>query len=164
MPAVHLHCMLSIIYFYISLIYDEYLVNVHFSDIPHTFIPHITLHSAEKKCASNFPQITPWQLSAFCVPHSGKCSALVPVWKGPYTPFTRYNRLSKRFDNRLDVDVCLHNTADCQTITGHFGPKTLRYQDTSPQVPKCPEDTSALMPKCPDSSDPRHFGTKTFRH
>ena len=31
-----------------SLIYGEYLVNVHFSDIPHTFIPQFTLHSAEK--------------------------------------------------------------------------------------------------------------------
>jgi len=31
-----------------SLIYGEYFVNVHFSDIPHTFIPHFTLHSAEK--------------------------------------------------------------------------------------------------------------------
>ena len=49
-------------------------------------------------------------------------------------------------------------------VTGHFGPKTLRYQDTSAPMPKCPEDTSALVPKCPDSSAPSHFGTKTFRH
>jgi len=49
-------------------------------------------------------------------------------------------------------------------VTGHFGPKTLRYQDTSAPVPKSPEDTSALVPKCPDSSAPSHFGTKTFRH
>ena len=41
-----------------------HLVNVHFGDIPHTSIPHFTLHSA-KKSAKNFPQITPWQLSAF---------------------------------------------------------------------------------------------------
>ena len=33
---------------FICLIYGEYLVNVHFSDIPHTFIPQFTLHSAEK--------------------------------------------------------------------------------------------------------------------
>jgi len=26
----------------------RYLANVHFGDIPHTFIPHFTLHSAEK--------------------------------------------------------------------------------------------------------------------
>ena len=51
-------------YFYVSLIYGEYLVNVHFGDIPHTSIPHFTLHSA-KKSANNFPQITRWQLSAF---------------------------------------------------------------------------------------------------
>ena len=44
MPAVCLRCMLLIIlrrrrlyYFYMSVIYGEYLVNVHFSDIPHTF-------------------------------------------------------------------------------------------------------------------------------
>jgi len=37
-------------------------------------------------------------------------------------------------------------------VTGHFGPKTLWHQDTS------------ALPKCPDSSAPRHFGTKTFRH
>jgi len=30
----------------------------------------------------------------------------------PYTPFTRYNRLSNRFDNRLDA--CLHDTAGIQ--------------------------------------------------
>jgi len=47
------------------------------------------------------------------------------------------------------------------------GNRTLRTQDTSiPRhlVPKCPKDTSALVSKCPDSSAPRHFSTKTFRH
>jgi len=46
-----------------SPIYSEYLVNVHFYDIPHTFIPHFTFHSAEKNPhrifrklpADNFP-------------------------------------------------------------------------------------------------------------
>jgi len=33
---------------FVSLIYGEYLANVHFGDIPHTFIPHFTLHFAEK--------------------------------------------------------------------------------------------------------------------
>jgi len=49
MPAVYVYvgcCWLC--YIYMSLIYGEYLVNVHSSDIPHTFIPHFTLHSAEK--------------------------------------------------------------------------------------------------------------------
>ena len=44
-----------------SVIYGEYLVNVHFSDIPHTFIPHFTLHSAEKigiKFSTNYPLTT----------------------------------------------------------------------------------------------------------
>ena len=57
-------------YIYMSLIYGEYFVNiVHFSDIPHTFIPHFILHSTEKN-ASNSPQITGWQLSAFCIPQN----------------------------------------------------------------------------------------------
>jgi len=34
-------------YFYKSLIYGEYLLNVHFGNIRHTFILHFTLHSAE---------------------------------------------------------------------------------------------------------------------
>jgi len=42
---------------FMSLIYGEYLVNVYFSDIPHTFIPHFTF-IPQKKSASNFPQIT----------------------------------------------------------------------------------------------------------
>jgi len=47
-------------YFNVSLIYYEYqyLANVHFSDIPHTFIPHFTLHSAEKipiAFSANYP-------------------------------------------------------------------------------------------------------------
>ena len=49
MPAVYVYagcCWLC--YIYMSLIYGEYLANVHFSDIPHSFIPHFTLHSAEK--------------------------------------------------------------------------------------------------------------------
>jgi len=46
-----------------------HLVNVHFSDIPHIFIPHFTLHSAEKICiefSANYP------LTTFCNPHSVK--------------------------------------------------------------------------------------------
>ena len=44
------------------------------------------------------------------------------------------------------------------TVTRHFGPRTLRPQDTSAPVPKCPghfgtgaevyRDTSAPVPKC----------------
>jgi len=48
-----------------SLIYGEYLVNVHFGDILHAFIPHFTLHSAEKLASifcklplDNFPHST----------------------------------------------------------------------------------------------------------
>jgi len=42
-------------------IYGEYLVNVHFRDIPSTFILHFTLHSAGKiriEFPANYPLIT----------------------------------------------------------------------------------------------------------
>jgi len=45
-----------------SLIYCEHLVNVHFGNIPHSFIPHITLHSAEKirsEFSANYPDNFP---------------------------------------------------------------------------------------------------------
>jgi len=49
MPAVYVYvACCRLYYFYMSLIYGEYLVNVYFSNIPHSFIPHFTLHSAEK--------------------------------------------------------------------------------------------------------------------
>ena len=57
-----LHVVDYITYIYISLIYGEYLVNVHFGDIPYTFIPHFTLHSAEKirvEFAANYPDNFP---------------------------------------------------------------------------------------------------------
>jgi len=58
MPAVYVYvACCRLYYFYLSVIYGAYLVNVHFGNIPHSFIPHFTLHSAEKS-ASNFPQIT----------------------------------------------------------------------------------------------------------
>jgi len=37
-------------------------------------------------------------------------------------------------------------------VTGHFGSKTFRQQDTSAALPKCPWDTSAVLPKYPDTS------------
>jgi len=52
-----------------SLIYDKYLVNVHFGNILHSFIPHFTLHSAEKiriEFSANYP------LTTSCNPHSAK--------------------------------------------------------------------------------------------
>jgi len=45
----------------VSLIYGEYLANVHIGDIPHTLIPHFTLHSAETVCiefSTNYPLTT----------------------------------------------------------------------------------------------------------
>jgi len=78
MPAVYVYIGCCWRYFYMSLIYGEYLVNVHFSDIPHTFIPHFTPHSAEKNphqifrklpvenfphSAIRIPRNTPSQLS-----------------------------------------------------------------------------------------------------
>jgi len=52
------------------------LVNVHFSDIPHTFIPHFTLHSAEKICiefSANYP------LTTFRIPQSAFRKIPLPV-------------------------------------------------------------------------------------
>ena len=71
MPAVYVYvacCRLD--YFYMSLIYGEYLVNVQFGNIPHTFIPHFTLHSAEKKIRIEFSANYP--LTTFRNPHSAK--------------------------------------------------------------------------------------------
>ena len=59
-----------------SLIYGEYLVNVHSSDIPHSFIPHFTLHSAEKiriKFSANYP------LTTLRIPQSAFRKILLPV-------------------------------------------------------------------------------------
>ena len=44
-----------------SVIYGEYLVDVHFSNILHSFILHFTLHSTEKICiefSANYPLTT----------------------------------------------------------------------------------------------------------
>ena len=56
-------------YFYVSLIYLKYryLANVHFCDIPHTFIPHFTLYSAEKN-----PHCIFCKLPVRKFPHSAK--------------------------------------------------------------------------------------------
>ena len=71
-----------IIYNFVSLIYREYLANVHFSDIPHTFILHFTLHSAEKiriEFSANYP------LTTFRIPHSALRKIPLPtfwtVWR-----------------------------------------------------------------------------------
>jgi len=50
--------MLMIILLLGACFYGQYLVNAHFGDIPHTFIPHFTLHSAEKiriDFSTNYP-------------------------------------------------------------------------------------------------------------
>jgi len=62
MPAVYVYvayCRCRLYYFYISLIYGECLVNVHFSDIAHTFIPHFTLHSTERNPHGIFQKLAP---------------------------------------------------------------------------------------------------------
>ena len=55
-------------FFDVSVIYGEYLVNICLSDIPYGTYFHYTLYLSfcRKKTELNFPQITPWQLSAFC--------------------------------------------------------------------------------------------------
>jgi len=49
-------------------------------------------------------------LQRFCWRTSRRRKLRETSW---HTPFTRYYQLSNRFDNRLDV--CLHDTAGCQT-------------------------------------------------
>ena len=70
------------------LIYGEYLVNVHFSDIPHTFIPHFTLHSAEKiriEFSTNYP------LTTFCIRNMHSAKYPFPI-NGAQETFTgRYS-------------------------------------------------------------------------
>jgi len=62
MPAIYVYvACCRLYYFYASLIYDEYLVNVHFADIPLTLISHFTLHSTGKICikfSENYPLTT----------------------------------------------------------------------------------------------------------
>ena len=60
----------------LSLIYGEYLGNTHFGDIAHTFIPHFTLHSAEKiriEFSANYP------LTTFLIPRSAFRKITLPV-------------------------------------------------------------------------------------
>jgi len=72
MPAVYVYVTCCPLYYFcMSLIYGEYLVNVHFGDILHTFIPHFTLHSAEKisiEFSANYPNNFPH--SAVCIPQN----------------------------------------------------------------------------------------------
>jgi len=51
-----------------SLIYGAYLVNVHFGNIPHSFIPHPSLR--RKKIRIQFSANYP--LTFFCIPQSAK--------------------------------------------------------------------------------------------
>jgi len=56
------------------------LVNVHFSDIPHTFIPHFTLHSAEKigiEFSANYP------LTTFRIPQNTPSPCRSPIFEFP---------------------------------------------------------------------------------
>jgi len=67
MPAIYVYvACCRLYYFYVSLIYGEYLANVHFRMLSFRALPFIP----QKKSASNFPQITPWQLPAFSVPQN----------------------------------------------------------------------------------------------
>ena len=55
----------------------------------------------------------------------------------------------------LNNSNMVYVTINCiKMVYGHFGTKTLRHQDTSAPVPKCPSDISAPVPKCLG-----HFGT-----
>jgi len=79
------------------------------------------------------------------------------TWHGPtkyhetlrwnrYTPFTRHNRLSIRFDNRLDV--CLHDIAGCQTVCTTSLTTVLNEQPLFLQLVVQPGHTTSLTTGC----------------
>jgi len=92
-----------------SLIYGEYLVSVHFSDIPHTFIPHFTLHSAEKICikfSANYPlttfripQNTPSRLSLLLARTKTACANKAADFIAPF--IRAYDPLKGTLQRRL---------------------------------------------------------------
>jgi len=77
--------------------------------------------------------LTPWRNFDARKNYFASKSCVLPYWQH-YTPFTRYNRLSNRLYSRFDnwlyrvnkhptgcqtghrLDVCLHDTAGCQTV------------------------------------------------
>jgi len=89
-----------------SLIYGEYLVNVPFGDIPHTFIPHITLHAAEKisiEFSTNYP------LTTVRIPQSAFCKIALPVpsclqWNEQLSP-DRYSITTTGFRILLVTEI-----------------------------------------------------------
>jgi len=90
-------------YICMSLIYGEYLVNVHFSDIPHTFIPHFTLNSTEKiriKFSANY------LLTTFCIPQSA--FRKIPLPHRCRWPVVSLTLLTKRAAQRSFPTVCNH--------------------------------------------------------
>ena len=73
MPAVYVYvacCRLPVYYFYMSLIYGACLVNVHFGNIPHSFIPYTLPFIPQKKIRIQFSANYP--LTTFRNPHSAK--------------------------------------------------------------------------------------------
>ena len=80
-PAVYVDvaCCRSYYFYIMSLISGEYWnINVHIRDILvlHTFIPHCTLHSAEKICikfSANYP------LTTSCIRRSAFCKIPLPT-------------------------------------------------------------------------------------
>jgi len=96
---------------FVSLIYGEYLANVHFGDIPHTFVPHFTLHSAEKNPhqifrklppSDNFPHSAKYPFPYFAVCHVhvklmtlvimkfSPSSSVSSLFDGPYKQWVTY--------------------------------------------------------------------------
>jgi len=83
MPEVYVYvaCCGSHYFYKMSLISGEYLVNVHYGDIPHTFIMHFPLHSAEKihvKFSANYP------LTTFHIPHPQNAPSLIKLDSQPF--------------------------------------------------------------------------------
>jgi len=156
-----------------SLIYGEYLVNVHFSDIPHTFILDFTLHSAEKiriRFSANYP------LTTFRIPQNTPSRHF-----GPKTRFgsdvsvsrtlrtsdlTRLRQLATMltWSSGHTVNSSQVNSSHMRLVTQSTDNRTLRTQDTS--VPRH-FGTSAKASRRhfgTGAEAPGQFGPKTLRH
>ena len=93
MPAIYVHVACCQLYYcsVVSLIYGKYLANVYFGDIPHTFILHFTLHSAEKNPNRIFRKLL---LDNFHIPRSAKYPfPMLPTSVGKFLKVPRMNFL-----------------------------------------------------------------------
>jgi len=126
-----------------SLIYAEYLVNVHFGNIPHTFIPHFTFHSAEKisiEFSTNYPSTT------FRIPQSAFRKIPLPCG---------YMSVPDNQFHSLHVGKFCANPVTKTKLTVILADTSAPRQDKCLAVPQC-------RSKCLETSVPRHLAPARF--